>query len=282
MRSFNFLWLSLIGAWTALLPTVACAQGSKPRSLYDGDSVKFQEAHFVKPRENTHFARAYLLAPLIIQEVKDGAGEAVPDKVYFQPGSIELNGTPHTQMTYWWNLGDSGRPHETGQVGGSTNTPDFAMGVRLTMDTNGVPEIYEVLGGNGTIRQIFVTQSLEAAAKAQFGPPVPGRRHSIELSLRESPDVVVPRILDDPPEAMGPFLYLQAGDHALATLICRCMNSQFRKLHGQGLYELVPATPSGDTSDATRLEAAIPRWLREDFSDQTNRLSRSLRLPTGF
>ena len=155
-------------------------------------------------------------------------------------------------------------------------------GVRLTMNAERVPVIYEVLENHQNIGKIFVTQSIEAAALAEFGPALPGRRHAVERSLSEAPRVVVPRVIDDPPDFMGPILYLHAETHDVATLICRCMNAQVKALAGQRLYELVPAEASGNTFDATRLEAAHPRWLREDFINQTDRLTRSLRLPTGF
>jgi hypothetical protein len=150
------------------------------------------------------------------------------------------------------------------------------------MDTNGVPVIYEVFDRPDAIEQIYVTQFVEGVARAEFGPPLPGRRFAVERSLNEAPRVVVPRVLDDPPAVMGPILYLRAGQHDVATLICRCMDAQARELAGQGLYELVPAPASSNTSAATRLEAANPRWLRKDFTNQTDRLSRSLRLPAGF
>jgi hypothetical protein len=104
----------------------------------------------------------------------------------------------------------------------------------------------------------------------------------VERSLSDAPDIVVPRVIDDPPAVMGPILYLRAGTRDVATLICRCMDSQAKSLAGQSFYELVPAGGSSNTSDATRLEAAQPRWLREDFLTQTNRLSQSLRWPREF
>ena len=309
MRRYDFpcfCWLCLL---LVLLPQVVLAQ-HKPRSLYDGNKTEFEQALFLKPRENTNYSRAYDLAPLIIQEVLGDKPVAVPMKVHFLPGSVELNGISHTQMTYWWQFIDRSKevpnrlqdgtrrepvfkggaqflrysvkpvPHRSSSAASSKDSP--AMGIRLTMSTNGMPEIYEVLGGVGSIRQIFVTRSLEKAAKAKFGPPMLGRKHVIEPELKQAPDVVVPRIIDDPPEPMGPFLYLRAGDHALATLICRCMDAQAKELVGQGLYELVPAGFSGDDSPATRPDAANPRGLPKDFINSSNRLSQSLRLPGDF
>jgi len=268
-------------AIVALAGSADRAPSQHLRSLYDGDQVWFEQARFIKPREDTNLTRLYQLAPLIILDVSSRgdatpketeATPAGPRQVYFQSGSADLDGSPHDQITYWWKAS-------------ATNSPADAtgyLGVRITMNRKGVPSIYEVLGGAGSLRQIFVTQSVEAAARDTFGPALPGRRHAVEPGLSNAPTVVVPRVLDDPPDLMGPILYLRADGRAVDTLICRCMNAQAGQLTGQGLYELVPATASRNTSDATRLEAEIPRWLREDFSNQTNRLSRSLRLPGSF
>jgi hypothetical protein len=320
MELIKFRWCWLLAAGMGVLPPLSSAAEVRPRSLYDGDTVMFERAQLIKPQQTALFSRANTLAPLIIQEVlteaaPHSAGSSpgfLPRYVHFQPSAAVINGRPHEQMTYWWS-------HDPIQASGSharrdqpRSPPLFRGGaqlllhanvpsplrpaglidqgehaspvqaVRLTMDAGGAPVIYEWFGGSGSIEQIFVTQSIEAAAHAEFGPPLPGRRHAVEASLDVAPHVVVPRVLDDPPDIMGPILYLRAAAHTLATLICRCMDAQARELVGQGLYELVPAAPSRNTSDATRLEAAFPRWLREDFSNQTNRLSRSLRLPADF
>jgi hypothetical protein len=286
-------------------------------SLYDGASVLFERAQLLKPREETNLHLAFQLAPLIMQEVcepnsipspgltatlspSDGerAGvrgriEIAPGRVFFQPGLVQLNGRDHVELTYWWFYDAAKKPAERRpptrrgpdvrplkRAGAETGAP--IQGVRLTLNTNGLPVIYEVLGQRGGVTQIYVGESVEAAARAEFGPALPGRQHAVERSLDDAPEVVVPRVIDDPPAVMGPILYLRAGTHEVATLICRCMDSQAKTLAGQSFYELVPAGISSNTPDATRLEAANPRELPKDFLNQTNRLSRNLRLPAGF
>ena len=285
----------------------------KPRSLYDGAAVLFERAQVIKPRENAASGLAHALAPLIIQEVCEPNATPVTHQpetaaaaaqMFFEAGTVLLGGLKREQMTYWWlhsprnaertpksrtpvfkggatALTQLKAPSPTRTHDGDAAQPQL-QGVRLTMNAERVPVIYEVLENHQNIGKIFVTQSVEAAALAEFGPALPGRRHAVERSLSEAPRVVVPRVIDDPPDFMGPILYLHAETHDVATLICRCMNAQVKALAGQRLYELVPAEASGNTFDATRLEAAHPRWLREDFINQTDRLTRSLRLPTGF
>jgi len=267
--------------------------GERPRSLYDGASVVFEQAHLIKPHEGTNSGLATALAPLVVQEVGVANRATFATRVYFQFDIVQLNGQDHAALTYWWFYDEATKPAERRsptrrgpdarplkRAGAEAGTP--IQGVRITLNTNGSPVIFEVLGHTGRIEQIFVSQLLEAAALAEFGPALPGRRHSIERSLSDTPKIVVPRVIDDAPAVMGPILYLRAGTHDVATLICRCMDSQAKSLAGQSFYELVPAGASSNTCDATRLEAANPRGLPRDFLLQTNRLSRSLRLPAGF
>jgi hypothetical protein len=155
-------------------------------------------------------------------------------------------------------------------------------GVRLTLDARGVPVVFEVLGNGADAGQVYVNESVEAAARAEFGGPLPGRRFAVERATNNVPDISVPRVLADPPAVMGPIVYLRAGSGAVATVICRCMPSEAKALTGQSFYELVPADFSGNVPAATRLEAAQPRWLREDFLTQTNGLPQSLRWPRDF
>jgi len=306
MFSSILTWPRLVLAGIALLPLLCDAGAEKPRSLYDGTTVWFEQAQLLKPRETTNHSRAYTLAPLILQEIttrnaspsdagRSGSGaapESVPQRVFFQPGSVTLNGRSHTQMTYAWHYGTAPvrvrpssaprRPEVRPIQRDGLESSAHMLVVRLTLSSNGVPVIYEVIDSQRNNQQIFVTQSIEAAAQAEHGPALPGRRHSVEPGLSDAPQVIVPRVLDDPPDIMGPILYLQAESHAVATLICRCMDAQAKELAGQGFYELVPADFSGNLPRATRLDAANPRGLREDFSNQTDRLSRSLRLPRDF
>lgn len=255
-------FFALIGAVSLTL----LAQ-DKPRSLYDGASVLFEQAQLIKPREATNLGLAFTLAPLIVQEVGGTNPPAGPARAYFYNRSVQLNGRELQQMTYGWS---------------NDKAEAVTQGIRITLNTNGSPIICEVLGQSGSVSQIFVSQSLEAAARREFAAALPGRRHAIERSLDEAPTIVVPRILDEPATVMGPIIYLHAETHAVATLICRCMESQAKAVVNQGFYELVPADFSGKVSGATRLEAAFPRWFREDFLTKTNRLPQSLRLPREF
>ena len=278
-------------------PQPALAQ---PRSPYDGASVVFDEACLIKPRENTNLGLALALAPMIVQESPDTSASVGPAEVFFSFGANDLNGFERAQVTYWWfydsssRASDHKRRNRAGREpvfkGGSAglmnppsplraagsfsnqSAPPRVQGIRMTLDTNGVPIIYEVLGQCAGLRQIYLTQSVEAAARAAFGSALPGRRHSAERSLDEAPGVIVPRVIDDPPAVMGPMLYLRAGTHEVATLICRCMAAQVRTLSGTAIFELRPAiSPPADAisaaglrlEDVLRLPSPSPGAVRE-------------------
>lgn len=256
--------LSAVGCGAVFASPAIAAQ--TPRSLYDGGAVMFEQAYLVKPREHTNLGLAFVLAPLIVQE--GSSNSLLSSRVYFEPAKVELNGRTHEQMVYWWFCG--------------TGKSNVVQGVRVTLNTNGAPAIYESIAPVGSLSQIFVTQPVETAARTEYGAVLPGRRHAVERSLRDAPRVVVSRVIDEPAVVMGPIVYLEAETQSVATLICRCMDSQAKSVAGQGFYELVPADFSGKVPAATRPEAAVPHGLPKDFLNQTDRLSRSLRLPAGF
>ncbi len=230
----------------ALLSTAALAQ-AQPRSLYEGASVVFERAQLLKPLEETNTADAYALAPLLVQEVMGtNSGSLSPREVFFGFGSAQLHGREYRQVSYWWRRAASGgKVLGINQPGRETDPQPSGrwQGLRMTLSASGRPIIYEVLADPAAIRQMYVAQSIEAAARAEFGAVLPGRRFAIEASLETTPRVVVPRVIEDAPVVMGPIVYLRAKSHEVATLICRCMDSQALQLVDTGYYKLTAANP---------------------------------------
>jgi len=210
---------------------------------------------------NTESADAYALAPLLIQEVTGtNSGSLRPREVFFGFGSTLLHGREYRQVCYWWRLADEGMSADVTKPGrvGERRDPDRCQGLRLTLGDLGRPVICEVLADPADIEQIYVAQSIEAAARAEFGAVLPGRRFAIEASLEAAPRVVVPRVIEDAPVVMGPIVYLHAESHEVATLICRCMDSQALQLVGTGYYKLTAANPpAAITGLAGRLAEAL-------------------------
>ena len=80
------------------------------------------------------------------------------------------------------------------------------------------------------------------------------------------------------------FLDLDGPSHSVATLICRCMSSQFDDLAGDRQYELWPLSElEGQGLTTSRWSLALPRQDESeesfDDADDPGWLERCLRLP---
>lgn len=206
----------------------------------------FNHSVLFKPTETeSNSAPALRLAPLIIQEMGDtNAGSRWRDQfdsedsqplVQSEFGFTVLDGRLHDQFSCRWSYVSS-EP--------STNSVRKWQGVRLTLNAAGEPVIWEVLEDSSGADIIYVAQSLELAARTQFGPPLTGRKFSIERSLLDAPQTVVANVIDDGPTPMGPVVYLNQQSRDVTTLICRCMASQGGTLLRQTNYELLLTAPS--------------------------------------
>lgn len=261
--------------------------------IYERATVEFTNATLFKPVEGELTnSLAFKLAPLIIQEVADENGEAglrrdcfgrlsnsngrvTVDKakptIYAHQGVLTIHGQPHGQVTYlWWYAAEA-------DAGGSSAL--LVQGVRITLDSDGFPAIWEVLADSSGAELIFVAQSVEAAAAKEFGAPRSGRHFAVERSVVEQPNVVVARVVDDGPVAMGPIVYLRAAMRDVNTIVCRCMPAQAKNLVGTENYELALLSTALGQWPPIELNG-IFSWLAE--SQDESRLERCLRLPEKF
>jgi len=117
-------------------------------------------------------------------------------------------------------------------------------GVRITIGKDGYPLICEVLDDD-PVDLMYVSQTLEQAAKLAYGQPHVGRYYSVEREYEEIPQSIVARLLEDGPVPMGPYVYLQAGSKAVTTLSCRCMPSQMHHIVESRYYDLIPLETLG-------------------------------------
>lgn len=293
----RFLWVLLVG-WSFFDSGRASAGGlgnpSKHSDFYDRQTNRFAQGWLFKPSEPKAADLGYTLAPLILQEVANSGPRGNPlarfgevclsngvpgvgfarSAVYLKTDVVELNGKDHARFTYlWFYSANTARPGE----------PLPVQGFRMTLDKAGNPVIWEVLAEHSSNRLIFVAQSVEALALAQYGPPLPGRHYSVERGLPECPQVVVPRVIEDGPVAMGPIIYLDAESRAVVTLICRCMPAQAERLVGTSLYELVQT--DGSPVERVLATLATEGWklsFGANSSGREQNLSQLLRLPRAF
>ena len=303
---------SAFGGWIAGCSNVQADPAPaflQAAAIYQRATNEFAEADFLKPAELKDNPLAFTLAPLILQEVNGGNeprarldrfGALSPSNgvlviassqpaIYWQADTVPLQGKVHARLSYVWFYSPEPRVSEVGP-GAFGHSPDRArsglplQGIRITLNTAGQPVTWEVLADSSGAELIFLSQSLEAAAVAEFGRPLPGRRCAIERSLEEAPKVIVARLIDDGPVAMGPIVYLSAGTHAITTLICRCMPAQAREILSTGTYDLLPfeAAPANSLllEGQARAKPLTPFWPGDDTGGK--RLERCLRLPKAF
>lgn len=277
--------------------------------VYARVTNQFGAAIFFKPAQATNADLACQLAPLIIQEV--GEGQAPADPLRDQPGTstisrdvpassfvirhsslagaagisngvgalgpsqpvvywagdtVQINGKSHARFSYqWWYS----------PIQPSGQTALRRQGIRITLDSRAQPAAWEVLADTSGLRLIFISQSLEKAAAAAFGKPLPGRRYSIERDVARTPNVIVPRVIDDGPVAMGPIVYLSAETRDVSTVICRCMPAQVKQFIVTRTFDLTPVD-----AGATSGPSAPVSWPGDDRVE--DRLDKCLRLPEGF
>lgn len=214
--------------------------------------ASFQRAIFYKPREDSMVGLEMTFAPLIAQEVDDGVGSNHPTPfgaivgepsgprvdpsrptLYAGTFTARIKGIDHDQIVFFWRYPP--RPDQP------TNASPQGRGVRVTLGSDGLPLVWEALSTDTDTRILYVSESLERAAVAEFGGPLPGRRFSIERTTNEARDAVVARIIDDGPVPMGPYVYLNAPpERDVTTVICRCMPSQVSEFVETVYYDLMP------------------------------------------
>ena len=297
-------------AWGCLNSHADQAHAALPYAeIYDRATNEFAEVHFFKPAESRTNDLSFTLAPLIIQDVNRAIEPlSSPDRfgmlsvsnrapvldrsrpaIYWEADTVQVRGKAHARFSYVWcySPGSGGSERGPGADGvptARTNFPLPLQGIRITLDSAGQPVIWEVLADNSGAKLIFVSRGLEAAAAAEFGKPLSGRRYAIECSVETAPEVIVARVIDDGPVAMGPIVYLSAGTREVSTLICRCMPAQARKLQATSPYDLLPFQAVAMDSFFMQTRAVLQRragfWPGDDADGK--RIQACLRLPEAF
>jgi hypothetical protein len=238
-------------AWGCVNFQPTLAHAAPPYSeIYQRATNEFACAEYFKPAETKTSTNelSFALAPLILLQVSVAQeppsppdrfgtlsvsnGAPILDQsrptIYWGSDTVQVNGRPHARFFYMWCYSPS--PQAT----------LLLQRIRITLNSDGQPVIWEVLADGSGAKVLFVSQNLETAALAEFGKPLPGRRYAIERSADTAPGVIVARVIDDGPIPMGPIVYLSAGTRQVSTLICRCMPAQARKLLATRTYDLVP------------------------------------------
>jgi len=264
---------------------------SLPR-IYSRATNELSTAHFIKPAETQDLDNTFKLAPLIIQEaladepLKAGFGalslsngvvildHSIPT-VYVHVDQVEIASKAHQRFTYLWCY-SSGDPVHGNQALG-------IQGVRITIDSAGSPVIWEILADESGLDLVFVAESLEAAAKEQWGNVQSGRRFALEQAQRKTPRTVIARVIADGPVPMGPIVYLQRNTRNVSTLVCRCMPAQAKSLLTSSVYLLKPI--QAENSDLLLQMLRDRLKFRASFwpgAKDAPGIEKKLRLPKNF
>jgi hypothetical protein len=281
---------------------VTCAFGdqssrAEPRLVYERATNTFARAFIYKPSEAASKELPFRLAPIIVQQAVLNPPEEQETRA--RPGRLELSTAGKTVVTplptVYWSMNVaviSGKPRArltyiwfyNVPEGSSPGTELPFQGVRLTLNENGNPVLWEILADPSGFDVVFAADSLERASEKQYGKTDAHRKFALEQPVSQAPSTIVARIIDDGPVPMGPILYLTAPHHSVSTLICRCMPSQAKDVLGTSTYELVEIQDSTaySLSAGLRTMLALPKRFLPGEKDGERALDNVLRLAGGW
>lgn len=133
--------------------------------------------------------------------------------VYSYLSQTMIQGRRHQQIVYVWWFPE--RPAMTpgdpaaGRIDGNT--------LRVTLDLQGRPSVFEVMLNCGCGHLVFVDERAETDACHAFGGPESGKRHCVARAGAGLFDVVVAGTTAVPQGGTGPVVYVDAGYHE----VCR-------------------------------------------------------------
>lgn len=220
-----------------------CAMPPKPLAAATRASIQarvtevFPRAILVKPID-AGFDQPLLvqLAPLLIFAA-DQRPAPTNLEISARASITLLHNRWYRQFTYTWNT-SSPRTDTT-----------LTQGVRITLNSSDAPVIWEILRDSSGAEIIYAADSLEFAARTEFGLPQPGHKFALERAFPENPSLVLANVISDGPVAMGPILYLRGETLDVTALICRCMPAQFTDLAATREYLLRPIPPTAPLAD---------------------------------
>lgn len=214
--------------------------------------------HYLKPIETSASGLVLNLAPLLFMEdtVAHTNFSAYPDRpgtltsgspkrldmsqttVYYSSSTLTTSNRILAQLTYEWC-------YPTMEKKGKPLTRLKWQGVRLTLNSQGYPVVWEVLNETQQRQVFFVARSLEEKTKARFTNACPDRRFVIESPIETAPRAVVGGILEDGPVPMGPAVYLEQGTRDIVSILCRCMPPRSTNVLTTSGYTLAPRPENG-------------------------------------
>lgn len=289
MRHSNECNLSLIiASVSGLLVGCARPESAPKNAAPSADEISrtvqrtdasFSDAIYYKPVDETPEAMRRM-APLLVQGVAAGStlsgvpriapisSQSTAPAIRLSHSTAVVAASKLSQWVWSWEFPSSERLHcERGQP--------IAQTVRMTLDSHGSPVIWEVFDCRERIVLVFVARSLEAAAARTYGAALPGRKYAVERSLEEQPSVIVAAVLEDGPEPMGPFIYLDENCRT-TTVLCRCMPARFENAIETLGYRVEMENRTASPRSRHEGPPLQRDWMAPDW------LEKALRLPPQF
>lgn len=237
-------------------------------------------AHAVlyKPRNTEGMRVEQVFLPLIVMEAANANAPEPPtiESVYFNVRVTEIAGQNFDQIEYVWML--------NGKAAMAQGPCSSYRGVRITVDHDGFPLIWEALSSERGPRLLFVAESLEQEAKALFGGPRSAEAKSgdggtgqekagfaLEAESSGKGQVIIVAALEQGPVPMGPYVYLSAEPRwSITSILCRCSPSQVDEFVATHSYTLQPIeTLESQCPDVVKKLHSTPplekvlRWPRQ-------------------
>jgi hypothetical protein len=232
----------------------------------------FPEAILYTPDTDRGESEVQQLAPLLV--VRTGASQTeLASPVFAWQRSVTVASGTHVAIEYAWAMltapdGSAGRILERYRLSlllADDGFPLVAAARRLSPPRDERP-------------LIFAPASLDAAARARYGGPAPGRAFAVEATLDAAPDVIVAGILEDGPVPLGPYVYIEPAGRGVVTVLCRCSPAQFESSVAGRFYPLEetasdPVGDGGSSPENVRSRedpwTTLMRALRWPFGDDT-------------
>ncbi len=157
--------------------------------------------------------------------------------MYFYTSEAKIHGRRHEQLVYVWWYPE--RPEMTaddpaaGHIDGDT--------LRITLDLQQRPAIFEVLQSCGCGHLVFVSDELEKLARAEFDAPQEGKTLCVEHNTSRRHDLIVAGQVHVPAEPCRPLVYVLAGYHEVSRIdVTSASQIPDLKVRHQHIYDLAP------------------------------------------
>lgn len=149
-------------------------------------------------------------APYLAKNGKSAKINTDQPTLYYQTEYATVNGQSLKQLDYvfWYPRRPVGTI-ETGSIDGGI--------LRITLDANGQPAVYEYAQTCGCYHGVFVSENIEQHAHDQFATIEKNREHAVEPAITGQDDWVVRDVIDTQHNTR-PVLFLSAGKHFLVDI----------------------------------------------------------------